>query len=375
MCGAVIRLSVSAAGKRARCKTCSKVFTVPEALPAPTEANPELATADARAENGETGGAGGWLRRVYEGLRPDPDGEADAESPEGDGAVRDACIRKRFWSDLAASVLVPLRGWNIIIFAVLLLAHALMAWLPTDYPHHHWGYHRGVGPEILEILRFTLAGVLAAIYLRTVLDAASGTDKLSISSDEAPVGLNLGRSERLLDWSFEDKALINLLAQGLGTAAYVFLPALIVMFIRDVHLAGGRGIPLFVREVSRLQIAPDPLVRTFVGLGFALWPSVILMVAIGGTIRELWPHLVLRTALAAPLAYLAVTSVCLLPCVLLSFAFSPSGVALLSGVPGPVIRGTHWLPIVLLPYSILVATHAIGLYYRYYKERFPWAAE
>ena len=345
-CGAEIRLPSAAAGKRARCKTCGAVFAVP------------LATAPAReAPTTEDAGPGkaikrktGWLRRLYEGVPPDVENEAE-ESAGADNGPLALLASEEFWSDFGASFIVPFRGAGLITVAGLVVAHFMTAWLPTWYGFSRIGYG-------LFGVKCMLGGYLAAFYLTTLLDTASGRDTLPV--------LSVGT-----DW--ED--FVRLFLQVLGTGIYVFLPAFAVMLTYDIQAAGRMGIVQFLRDVFGLHIPNDPLVRTLVVAGVAAWPSVILMTTVGGTLSCLWPHLVLRTMLAAPLAYLAVATICLLPCGLLFLESSDFGAAVLGGIPGPMIRGAHWLPLLLLPYCILVAMRAIGLYYRHFKQFLPWAAE
>ena len=116
---------------------------------------------------------------------------------------------------------------------------------------------------------------------------------------------------------------------------------------------------------------PHWLSPALVLLGCAFWPVIILAVSIGGGFGGLWPHVILRTALAAPVAYVAIVAT-------LALAV---GLALLPDMLLPASRlgqsfwALHTLNAVVTAYASIVAMKAIGLYYRHYKHKFPWAAE
>ncbi len=91
--------------------------------------------------------------------------------------------------------------------------------------------------------------------------------------------------------------------------------------------------------------------------------------------KGLWPHVVVRTVLAAPVPYLAVCGAIL---VAVSFQYvvdSDTVTALVGNIGvGPVIA-LAFLSQALSLYASIVAMRVIGLYYRHYKQRFPWQAE
>ena len=61
---------------------------------------------------------------------------------------------------------------------------------------------------------------------------------------------------------------------------------------------------MYVRNAPQI-----PAVRVLVLLGLLFWPVLVLFVAIGNTLRSLWPHLVIGTILFAPLEYLAICGI------------------------------------------------------------------
>ena len=192
------------------------------------------------------------------------------------------------------------------------------------------------------LVQLLVFGYLCAFYLATIVETASGEDALP--------------SLWLTD------AVSDLLLPGLrfiGSWLWVLLPALAVMAKATIQ-----GDPV-----------PWPAVRVAAVAGLFFWPVVVLGVAIGGSFRGLWPHLVVRTALSAPVPYLAV---CLTLLVAAGLTFLPrvepfcSWLALLQT---RAVLAVGLLNSALGAYAMILAMRVIGLFYRHYKGRFPWVAE
>lgn len=116
------------------------------------------------------------------------------------------------------------------------------------------------------------------------------------------------------------------------------------------------------------------LFRILAIAGACFWPVTILMVAIADGFGGLSPLLVFRTILSAPIPYLVV---------LVGLVFA-GGMTLYVEVqlapatwnPGSwaTMLSTLFLGKMIRIYSMIVSMRIIGLYYRHYHARFPWAA-
>jgi hypothetical protein len=193
------------------------------------------------------------------------------------------------------------------------------------------------------MLQFTLGCWLLAFYLGVLLEAASGEDLLPTPSITDP-------------WS-------DLVRPGLLVLATVFLaiaPALAVYLL---------GAPTGYASLPWLLAV----------LGLFFWPATILIVAIGDGFGGLRPDIVVRTVVSAFLPYLIIW-------ILLILAFVPTVLVALGAeadLPGLKVLRTSRAGMVLWAllgtavrtYTMIVSMRLIGLYYRHFKQRFPWQAE
>ncbi len=109
--------------------------------------------------------------------------------------------------------------------------------------------------------------------------------------------------------------------------------------------------------------------------GLFFWPAVVLAVSIGGTFRGLWPHLVIGTVLASPPAYLALWAALIASVCLGAIPSSTTFTTLAARLPAQGLLGLEAIRIALNIYCFIVAMRAIGLYYRHFRARIPWAGE
>jgi len=187
-------------------------------------------------------------------------------------------------------------------------------------------------------------GLLAAFYLNVIVETAGGADKLP----------------RFSVSEFWEDAIRPLLL-FLGSMLLVMVPAVAVYVLAPSTTAFG-------------------LPRILIVVGLFCWPATILMVAIGDGFRSLRPALVLRTILSAFAPYLAIWIMLLLaavptylPELLTSGASDELSVAAERGrVP---ILAQVLAARAASAYTMIVGMRLIGLYYRHFKERFPWRAE
>jgi hypothetical protein len=176
----------------------------------------------------------------------------------------------------------------------------------------------------------------------TIVETAAGEDELP--------------SVSVTSWL--DDAIMPLL-RFIGTWALVLLPFLVLIFFDP-------GLP--------------PIVLMAVAVaGVFFWPAVVLAVSIGGGFSGLWPHTVIRTVLAAPLAYLAVWGAILVAAAITALPVLAPAIGLVQSlmISAPARAGflLFLLAHVLSVYAIIVAMRAIGLFYRHYKHKLPWSAE
>jgi len=110
-------------------------------------------------------------------------------------------------------------------------------------------------------------------------------------------------------------------------------------------------------------------------IAYFLWPVVMLMAAVGGAFTALRLDLAARTIASSFLPYLAIWLMLLVGIGGMALA----GAAGLGGVASASLGSLHpWLVLFLtnlIGISMLVVTMwTIGLYYRHFKDRFPWSA-
>lgn len=309
-CGATIRLPDWSVGRRARCQTCQKTFTVPDGPSWPENL-------DVNAPS---------LVKIYQDSTPPPPTAAEPRLPGGRDQSQDAIQETKhpFWKDLLASFALGFDAGNVVTLLIIVFLHFWLVLLS-------FAGRLGFFGQIL------IYGYLCAFYQSIIVDTAAGEDKLP----------NTMVSNVLDD-------LILPLVQFIATWFVALIPAVVAQILSiffDVTVPPWSSTALII-------------------LGCAFWPIIILAVSIGGGFSGLWPHVIVLTALAAPLAYGAI-------CATLVFAV---GLTLL-----PELLPASWLPSsfwtlhtingILSAYAAIVAMRAIGLYYRHFKHKFPWTAE
>jgi len=345
----------SAAGRRARCRSCGAIFTVParECGPASEPIPPAPGSKHTRAEADDEPYA--WLEefsKVESKAAPQPAarpidlvgevgepaemagalpaGDEPGEHPSADEG-RDWITgpRQSFWRDLAESFLFFMTPGNLITFIIIAVINACS--VPLSY----------LGILGL-IASFLILGYLCAFYMSIILETASGEDELP----------NVWISS-----IFDD--IVMPMVRFVGTWVWVLLPAL--------------GLALWSQAAGRE--VPWGLVQALVVIGLFFWPVVILGVAIGGGFKGLWPHVIIRTAFCALLPYLAICATLLVAASLLVLPQTDLFLSAASRfVPGAMFQ-LAILNSVLNAYVMIVAMRIIGLFYRHYKHRFPWKAE
>lgn len=380
-CGANIRMPVSAAGKKARCQSCGAVFTVPgpdydpDAQPIPLEGSPP----EPPTPQDHEPSVGGWLadfardekrtagekpvvvdqipskslteelereQAVQEQARtaiPHITGRLPHEEAKAHDAERSGVIAPEvpFWEDLLRSFAFPLDASNLVTYLILGIAPFVSWCIPM------------AGPFLALVVHL----YIAAFCMEIVRETAAGEDRLPETV-----------------WMTSALDLVRPLFHFLGATALAMLPAIICIL---ATIEPGSGVMAVIRHFTR---APEmPAVQVLAAAGLLFWPVIVLAVAIGGSFNGLWPHIVVRTALCAPGAYLAICGTLLIAAAIWILPSTPLFSELyvkatqLLGRRGPLVVS---LPQDLISlYGMIVAMRTIGLYYRHYKHKFPWVAE
>ncbi len=342
-CGSRIRLPDHAAGRQARCKACGAVFTVPASVEdhAPPDAG-DAGTPDWLREFAQTEaklGGGPVVQRLEPPpevpVQPDPNPQSPAPSfidPDDDHREDRDWIRgpeRPFWHDVAAAFWFPLDADNFITMIVLTLITLLT--IPVSFA----GMFAFVGLAIIY-------GYLSAFCMMTILETASGEDTLPLVS---------------VTNIFDD--LILPMLQFVGTWIFVQIPLAVVVLL-DLKYELGLSLSAYVVTAAA---------------GIFFWPVVLLAVAIGRGFHGLWPHVIIKTVASAPLAYMAVWAALLAASALVVIPETRPFQNLVNTYLPNAALGVGLLKSVLSVYATVVAMKVIGLYYRHYKRRFPWAAE
>ncbi|MGQ9651084.1 MAG: hypothetical protein ACUVXJ_13320 [Phycisphaerae bacterium] len=380
-CGANIRMPVSAAGRKARCQACGAIFTVPgpdddpDDRPIPLEGG----TPEPSGSPGQEPSVGGWLadfareekragsnkpvviesinsRRLTKKLGheqaareqartsiPRISGRLPHEEARFHDAERSGIITPEvpFWEDLLKSFLFPLDASNLVTYLILGIAPFVCWWIPM------------AGPFLVLVLQL----YIAAFCMEVIRETAAGEDRLP---------------ETL--WMSSAIDLLSPLFQFLGATALAMLPAAIYVL---VTIKPGSSLEMILWHFIR---APQmPAVQILAAAGLLFWPIIVLAVAIGGSFSGLWPHIVVRTVLCAPAPYLAMCGTLLIAAVIWILPSTPLFDNLY--IKAAQLLGPRGLLAIHLPrdlislYGMIVAMRTIGLYYRHFKHKFPWAAE
>ncbi len=363
-------------GRPVRCRVCGRVHhgrprTAPPPLP-PSTSNPSQAASTSAETNPlpessdatESRDPHGWLDEFSRQDTPVSDERlelydlAEPEEPEPPFPVPEVVIEyeddpeleedddvdsidewhnaaeRPFWRDLMASFTFVFDSGNILSLAVIVVINIWCVFLGYVWVFGWLG-------------QLVLNSYLAAFYLLVIRDTAAGEDDLP------NVWISCLFEDLIIPW-------IHFVASGL----LIFIPPLL----------------LIIGCVMARARIPWELVGLLAAAGVFFWPVIILGLAIGGGFHGLWPHTVLKTVLAAPVAYLAIWFVLLIAgAVSVVASFSD----LFAALPGNLLPAqtfsTAWILLAvsatISAYCSIVAMRSIGLYYRHFKRQLPWIAE
>ncbi len=249
--------------------------------------------------------------------------------------------KKSFWRDLVDSFVFFMDSGNLITFMMIVVISLVLEAV---------NFIPGINlmmSFLMLVMQLAFAGFVFSFFLSVIRETASGADDLP-----QIVWIN--------DW-LDD--LIRPMLHFLLTWLMVLLPAFLAL----------------VKMRMDDAVIDWRIIGLLAAVGVFFWPALILAVSIGGGVVGIWPHTIIRTAVSAPLAYLAVWLV-----VLVAFGISVLAqsswlyAGLIKIAPQNPFKAVMLLSIVsgtLNVYAMIVAMRAIGLFYRHFKNRFPWRAE
>lgn len=414
-CGANIRMPRNVAGKKARCNSCGYIFTVPlpelnpepETIPLeqgedrPAKSNPAASVPQVASETGELGD---WLGEFAEHesaaksaaapttrpTGPQPAGLPDATSTPAtllDFADKDDILApehrnpglprlqsgtmladeersgiigpsRSYWADLAGSFFFFLDAGSMVTFVIIVLANLWT--VPLSF----------AGAIGFAGLCF-ISGYLCTFYFAVIKETAAGEDELP---------------NVWIDDIWHD--LVFSMFRFSGAWGWVLMPATLYAIIRYITFGPGFSVSnlfslAFVLKLFGgslfVGLLHDPVFMGLVMVGLFFWPVVILGVALGGSFQGLWPHTIVMTALVAPLPYLALCAVLLIAAAINLCPYTETYADLLNAISSKTNRSLFWIVTLcnsmISAYAMIVAMRAVGLYYRHYKQKFPWVAE
>jgi len=338
-CGAGYKLPEGSEGKRARCKKCGVVFTIPQE---PLEvAPPDDDYWDFEANRSQT-------PPVPEGSRfgipaggtaaGHPAGEYSPEElvAKGRAAMAGATKVRGFWADVGWTFALFTEPNNLAMLVIVWVLHALLPVVAMAVPvccFFFLGY-------------LVIYGWLCSYWFNVIEDAAAGEDRLP----------SLSLTEGILD-----DVIIPFL-KFVGATVLATAPAIVCGLV--VALASG------VAFGQTLSNPTGPLVAT-IAVSMFLLPMVLLVTAIGGIFSVIRVDLLCITIVRTFPAYLAV---CLLvggTSLLEGFAKELAGLATGGGLQ------SFWVTLVLTSllqaYFSIVSMRIVGLYYHHFKKRFAWS--
>ena len=257
--------------------------------------------------------------------------------------------RKPYLQEVAESFWFFLKPSNATTFVVMIVYSVFIfgmlgAFRHTRIPLAH-GFGRGRGLAVTFLVM--AAGYLCAYYIAVIKEAAAGEDELPNPWPTTNP-----------TWELAIEALYFV-----GTTVWVLLPTIVYMCIEYAHFG---------------QIT-WPIAAFVAILGLMLWPAAVLCASISGNINDLWPMILLRTALAEPLAYLVTCMVMLLAVGLCSLPYTDfyqSTAEAITDNLGTIASLLLFIfQVALTTYAMFVSMRVIGLYYRHFKQEFPWTTK
>jgi len=344
-CGIQIKMPESAAGKRAKCKSCGRISIVPAPKNAVADKDDEPVTwlEEFAKEEAQAQAPASVMKLDL----PEPPIEKTQSPPvlelqnheyhspdEERSGIKAPEIP--FWRDLIASFTFFANPNNLIVFIIIIFVYLVSLSLPLI---------PAFTPYVM-LFKFLLMGVvygyLCAFFMTVILEVASGEDELpTVSISHIYVDLFSALLRFLCSWGL------------------VLLPATSYSI-----LAWYSG-----HEISW------PVLGVLAATGIFLWPAVILGVSIGGGFQGLWPHIIIRTVISAFLPYIAIWAILIIAFSLVVFPLTDYFAILADRIASVPTLSITMIEVIMTTYAMIVSMRAIGLFYRHYKSKFPWKAE
>jgi len=324
-CGKRLAFPDGTEGRYGKCKQCGQRVLIQQ---------------ETQEAAGDLGAGGDGSKPATEAYNEDSQWLPGYRGQAGDAVIQRAGphVRRRgFWSDVGRSFVFFTDTDNLFSFLIVVVVNFLIA--VSEVMAYLGAFALGVivGAWILRCWLF-------AFLINTITEVARGEDTLP-SVSVSDVWEDLVRPA----WLF------------VASMVLVEVPAIVLLVVRH--------------DTTAIHVPWIP------GLaGLFCWPAVVLMVAIGDGFRALWPHLVLRTILSAFGAYVAVWCLLILAWlpifvpILANAGYLPAW-SVFSGGGGGARIAAGLVGCVAESYTMIVSMRLIGLYYRHFKDRFPWRAE
>ncbi|UCG31802.1 MAG: hypothetical protein JSU68_09045 [Phycisphaerales bacterium] len=239
-----------------------------------------------------------------------------------------------FWSDAARSFVLGGKAVNLIALVmtwILLVVFWLLGFA---------AYGGMFGMLLMLLGRFFVAGWLCAYLINVITETAGGEDEMpawEMAADK---------------W------------EGIVVPFFSFALSLL-----------GVLLPAIVCSIAANVTGSEPLAYVAVGLALAgvfAWPAALLVVSIGGVSAAFQLDAIVLTIVRSFLPYVAVVG-------LIVLTVGGQGWAASKLAEGEKtfgqMAGVIAVQQLLMAWAILVTMRCIGLYYRHFKNRFPWSAE
>ncbi len=332
-CSARYKLPEGSEGRKAKCKKCGVVFTIPakEVAIAPPEDDdwlleksplpPSLAVAPAPDQSASA-------------VSPQP--SDSAYTPEELVAMGRSRSRERpsqgFWSSVGWTFLFFTEPNNLIMLVIISVLYGIL-------PILDFGGCLGLAATCI------VYGWLFSYCFKVILEAAGGEERLpTLTATEG----------------WWDDIILPLL-KFTGASILALIPAVIFGII----------VGLAMQPEDWTDIEPDgPIGVAALSAFLFVWPMVLLVTAIGGLPAVFRVDLIVRTMIRSFPAYLAVCLLVAGTTVLKSqhgdlaaeLTTSKQSVAMFWAIGG-----------LLQAYFTIVSMRIIGLYYYHFKDRFAWS--
>ncbi len=349
-CGAVCKLVEGSAGKRARCKTCQIIFTIPDASDecviledlagSATAVQPvdDGTFAMSAIDNDDLSGGEARKRAPLpplsadSGLTSAEDRARHADEMVARGRAADTAKPLRsFWEDVLWSFLMFTDPGNMIIMVMVMMMYAMMPLVLA-------------APFIGLICYILLQGWLLAFWFNVIIETASGEDDLP--------GLGM------TDGVFEDVVLP--IVRFVGASIFAGIPIWIDLLLVWKGFLPSQG--------------PDAEGHLYVAMAISglFWPMALLVTAVGGLGALGRVDLALITIFRTFGAYLLVCVFVLGASFLTQYADDLALQVFGKGSSGLV---RVLVTSLLKAYFGVVGMRCLGLYYRHNKGKFAWPWE